>query len=350
MKDNIYSKVYKKFRIAGVSIAIILVIGTVGYKLLGGSKYSVIDCFYMTFITIATIGFSEIIDMTNNPSARLFTVFIAVAGISMATYAFTNITAFVVEGELSETFRRRKMENLIKKFKNHYIICGIGAVGLNIANEMQGTKRQHVIVDSDRRKIDKLLETFRDAIFIEGDATDNDVLLAAGVTEAGGLFAVTGDDNQNLVLSLTAKQMNSSIRVVARCHDTKNIEKMKKAGADAVVSPSSIGGLRMASEMVRSTVVSFLDIMLRDKEKNLRVEEIQVIESFVGKPVSSLNLGACPSVLLLAIKTVGTWIYNPSCDYVMKQGDILIVMTTPEEREKLETILFGERSDPQSSQ
>lgn len=338
MKNNIYSQLYKKFRYVAIASVAILSLGTIGYRFIGGREYSFVDCFYMTFITITTIGFAEIIDMSNNPAGRIFTIMIAVLGISVATYSITNLTAFVVEGELSETFRRRKMEKIIKKFKNHYIVCGVGGVGFHIVNEMYATKRQHVIIDADRSKIDKVLETFRDEIFIEGDATYNDTLLAAGIKEASGLFAVTGDDNQNLVLSLTAKQLNPDIRVVARCHDLKNMEKMKKAGADAVVSPSSIGGLRMASEMVRSTVVSFLDIMLRDKEKNLRVEEITVPDSFAGKPISALNLRECPNSLLLAVKTEGGWIYNPSRDSIMKPENTLIFMTTPEEKEKLENI------------
>lgn len=338
MKNNIYSNVYKKFGYAGIALIAILSLGTVGFRFIGGREYSLVDCFYMTFITITTIGFGEIIDMSNNPAGRIFTIIIALSGISIATYSITNLTAFIVEGELSETFRRRKMEKIIEKFKNHYIVCGIGGVGFHIVNEMYTTKRQHVIIDNDRSNIDKVLETFRDEIFIEGDATDNDALLAAGIREASGLFAVTGDDNQNLVLSLTAKQLNPGIRVVARCHDIKNMEKMKRAGADAVVSPSSIGGLRMASEMVRSTVVSFLDTMLRDKEKNLRVEEIAVPDSFAGKPISALNLRECPNSLLLAVKTEGGWIYNPSRDSIMKPENTLIFMTTPEEKEKLENI------------
>jgi len=292
----------------------------------------------MTFITIATIGYSEIVDMSHNPAGRIFTVFVAISGIGVATYILTNLTAFMVEGEMTETFRRRKMEKSIKKLKRHYIVCGIEGVGFHILNELSETKRPHVIVDIDRGRIDKALELFQEELFIEGDATDSDALIAAGVKEASGLFAVTGDDNQNLVISLTAKQLNPQVRVVARCRDLKNVEKMKKAGADAVVSPTFIGGLRMASEMVRSTAVSFLDTMLRDKEKNLRVEEMTVSESLAGKPVSALNLSDYPNILLLAVKTEGGWTYNPPADHVMKLWDTLIFMTTPDERDKLETI------------
>jgi len=265
-------------------------------------------------------------------------VFVAISGIGVATYILTNLTAFMVEGEMTETFRRKKMEKTIKTLRRHYIVCGVEGVGFHVLNELSETKRPHVIVDVDRERIDKTLETFHEELFIQGDATDSDTLLASGIKEAAGLFAVTGDDNMNLVISLTAKQLNPQLKVVARCRDLKNVEKMKKAGADAVVSPTFIGGLRMASEMVRSTAVSFLDTMLRDKEKNLRVEEMIVSESFAGKPISALNLREYPNILLLAVKTEGDWIYNPSADYMMKLWDTLIFMTTPEERDKLETI------------
>jgi voltage-gated potassium channel len=198
-----------------------------------------------------------------------------------------------------------------------------------------------VIVDISKAEIQNLLETFPEEIFIEGDATDSDVLSEAGIADAKGLFAVTGDDNQNLVISLTAKQLNPLIRVVASCKDLKNVEKIKKAGADAVVSPTFIGGLRMASEMVRSTVVSFLDTMLRDKEMNLRIEEIAVPATFAGKDVSELDLGKYRHVLLLAVKTEGDWIYNPREDYTIQLGDTLIFMTTPEERTELEKVFQG---------
>ncbi|MCL4536148.1 MAG: potassium channel protein [Nitrospirae bacterium] len=338
MSNNISSEIYKKFLWAGISLVFVLVIGTVGYWFVGRGQYSLLDCLYMTVITIATIGYGEIIDMSGNPAGRGFTIFIALFGIGTLTYILSNFTAFIVEGELNETFRRRKMEKIIKKFKDHYIVCGIEGVGFHIVSELYDTKRPHVIVDIDRKKIEKILETFQERVYIEGDATDSDTLLKAGIMEAKGLFAVSGDDNQNLVISLTAKQLNPNIRVVARCHDLKNIDKVKKAGADAVVSPTFIGGLRMASEMVRPTVVSFLDIMLRDKDKNLRVEEIPVPESFVGKAIADLQLKKYPNMLLLAVRTKDDWIFNPSDDYVIKPENALIFMATPQERQEMESI------------
>jgi voltage-gated potassium channel len=338
MPDTIYAQIYSKFVRTGILLAFIVATGTIGYLVIGGRHYSVVDCLYMTIITITTIGFGEVIDMSGNPAGRIFTIFLAISGISVATYILSNLTAFTVEGELSKAFRRKKMKKMIRKLREHFIVCGIDGVGSYIVTELAATKRPHVMVDINKAEIERVLETFPEEIFLEGDAADSDILSDAGIAEAKGLFAVTGDDNQNLVISLTAKQLNPAIRVVASCKDLKNMEKMKKAGADAVVSPTSIGGLRMASEMLRSTVVSFLDTMLRDKEKNLRIEEVTVPAVFAGKPLSELPLGKYPHVLLLAVKAEQEWIYNPSQSYMLQSGNTLIFMTTPEERSELEKI------------
>src|SRR4030043_908108 len=268
------SGIYRRFIWGAVILITIVLIGTVGYWFIGGRQYSFVDTLYMTVITITTIGFEEVIDLSGNVGGRIFTIFIAVAGVGVMAYIFTNITALVVEGQLTESFRRRRMEKIAGNYKDHYIVCGLGRVGSYIAHELHATRRPHVVVDVNKSNVGGSLESIGDEVFIEGDATDSNTLLKAGVEKAAGLFGVAGDDNQNLVVSLTAKQLNPKLRVVARCNDMRNGEEMKKAGADAVVSPCAIGGLRMASEMVRPTVVSFLDIMLRDTGMNLRVEEL----------------------------------------------------------------------------
>jgi voltage-gated potassium channel len=334
-----FSEIYRKFMWAGVILIAIILIGTVGYWFIGGGQYSFVDTLYMTVITITTIGFAEIIDLTGNVAGRIFTIFIAISGVGVMAYIVTNITALIVEGKLTESFRRRKMEKIAGNFKDHYIVCGIGSVGFYVANELYITKRPYIVVDINKENIEKSLESLHDEVFIEGDATDSNILLKAGVERARGLFAVTRDDNQNLVVSLTAKQLNPKLKVVARCNDVRNSEKMKKAGADAIVSPTSIGGLRMASEMVRPTVVSFLDTMLRDRERNLRVEELSVPGSFVGKSLSALNLKGRCNALLLAVKIGEDWVYNPSENYVIAPESTLVFMTTPEGREELAGLL-----------
>jgi voltage-gated potassium channel len=328
-------RVYRKFIWAGAILAAIVVIGTVGYWFIGDRQYSFVDTLYMTVITITTVGFEEVVNLSGNPAGRIFTIFIAVSGIGIMAYIVTNITALIVEGELTKSFRRRRMEKIAGSYRGHYIVCGLGRVGCHIANELHATRRPHVVVDINKDHIEKSLVSIQDEVFIEGDATDGDTLLKAGIENAAGLFAVTEDDNQNLVLSLTAKQLNPRLKVVARCNDTKNVERTKRAGADAVVSPTAIGGMRMASEMLRPTVVSFLDVMLRDRERNLRVEEFLVPDSFVGQPISALNLKRFSRSLLLAIRTAKDWVYNPPESHVIDRNNILVIMTTPEERDEL---------------
>jgi len=332
------SEFYRRLIWAGIGLVLILVMGTIGYWLIGGREHSFVDALYMTVITITTIGFQEVIDLAGNPGGRVFTIFIAVCGIGVMLYFITNLTAFVVEGEVTESFRRRKMAKKASNSKDHYVICGTGEIGFHIVSELSATRRPHVIVDVNRRSIDRVLEAFPDEVFVEGDATDNNVLLKAGILKARGVFAVTGDDHHNLIVSLTAKHLNPNVRVVARCNEMKNQERMRKAGADAVVSPSLIGGLRMASEMIRPAAVSFLDVMLRT-EGNLRVEEVAVPHSFVGKTISALNLKEYRQILLLAVKTNGDWLYNPPDDYVLQPENTLIFMATPEGRFDLEKIL-----------
>jgi voltage-gated potassium channel len=333
------SRVYRKFIWAGIILAAIVVIGTVGYWFIGGRQYSFVDTFYMTVITITTIGFQEVIDLSGNPAGRIFTIFIAVSGIGIMAYIITNLTALIVEGELTKSFRRRRMEKIAASYRGHYIVCGLGRVGCYIASELHATDRPHVLVDINKDHIQRSLVSIEDEIFIEGDATDSETLLKAGIENAAGLFAVTEDDNQNLVVSLTAKQLNPSIRVVARCNDTKNFQRTKRAGADSVISPTAVGAMRMASEMVRPTAVSFLDVMLRDRDRNLRVEEFSVPESFIGQPLSALNLKKFTCSLLLAIKTGQDWVYNPPEHHAIDRNSTLVVMTTPEERDELARLL-----------
>jgi voltage-gated potassium channel len=330
------SEIIKKFLWAGLSLAAIIAIGTTAYWFLTGGSYSVLDCLYMTVITISTIGYGEIIDLSGNPLGRIFTMIIAFSGIGVLTYMLLNVTAFIVEGHFNKAFRRKKMEKQASKLNDHFIVCGIEGVGSYVINELRETGRPYVVVDADREKLERALVDVEGQIGIEGEATENDVLARAGIDRARGLFAVSGDDNQNLVISLTAKQMNPAIRVVVRCEELRNIEKMKKVGADAIVSPPFIGGLRMASEMFRPAVVSFLDEMLHQDSEKLRIEESVVPEGMFNRPLSDLKLERYGSLLLMAVRSGGNWIYNPPRDYHMKPGDTIIYMASPGERLLLE--------------
>ncbi len=331
--------VYRNLGWAALAMAVVLTIGTVGYRLIGGPQYGWIDCFYMTFITVATIGYSEVVDLSHDPGGRLFTVFIAVMGIGTMTYMFSTVTALILESDINLAWRRKKMMQAISKMSGHYIVCGVGRVGSNVAHELVATGRECVIVDGDLKHLDTFLEKHPAQSYMHADATDNDVLLAAGILRARGIFAVATDDTQNLVISLSAKQLNPKVRVVARCHDLKNVEKTRMAGADEVVSPDFTGGLRLASAMVRPHVVSFLDEMLKTDE-SLRLEEFSIPAGFAGKRLEVLNLSSRHYVLL-AVRQHEQWVFNPDSGHILQDGDVLMVMTTPQGRSRLERLIEG---------
>lgn len=320
-----------------VILAAVLVIGTIGYQLIGGEKYSLLDCFYMTFITIASIGFGEIVDLSDHPGGRVFTVFIGFTGIGAMTYLTSTVTAFLIEGRFNQVLGRRRMEKHIQKLENHFIICGIGRVGRNVAHELAFTQRVYVVIDEDMQAIETHTEKFPGHMYVLGDASDDDVLQKAHIETASGVFAVTGDDNKNLVISLTAKQLNPATRVVARCHEIRNSEKIRKAGADAIVSPDFTGGLRIASAMIRPHVVTFLDQMLKSDE-NLRVEEVIVPSGFGERTLEQLELPS-RNQIVLALRDIERWVFNPEPAHAIRAGMTLVIMATPEGRRAVEEAL-----------
>lgn len=334
---------YMRFVWGFVALMLIMAAGSVGYKIIGGDKATWIDCIYMTFITVATIGYSEIIDLNNSPGGRVFTMFIGFAGIGVSTYLLSTFTAFLLEGKINEALWRNRMEKNIHKLNQHFVLCGSGRVGRNVAHELSATGRSYVIIDPAMQEIETHLEKHPTTLYVHGDATDDDVLIKAHVESAAGVFAITGDDGRNLLISITARQLNPNARIVARCHEVRNIEKLRKAGADAIVSPDFTGGMRIVSSMIRPQVVSFLDEMLRS-DKNLRVEEIHVADGFRETTLGALNLHHS-DYIVLALREKDSWQFNPGADIRIKPGATLVVMTTPGGREAL-SARFGHAALP----
>jgi len=327
MPSSIVRSFYQAF--AGPIAALLAAhaVGTIGYRIIGGPHYSLLDCLYMTFITIATIGYEEVVDVSHSPAGRIFTMFIGATGIGIVYYMLAKVTMFLVAGEVNVALRRRKMLKRIASMKGHYIVCGIGRVGSNVAHELSVTSRPYVVIDTDQANIDSHLERYGEVTHLQGDASEDELLVQAGIQHAAGVFAVTGDDAKNLVITLSAKQLNPAVRVVARCHEVNYIDKIRKVGADAIVSPDFTGGMRIASSMIRPHVVSFLDEMLR-ADNHLRVEEINVPAGF--KPVRLGDLGLkSRDYVLMAVRTGGQWLFNPQDNALVEPGQSLIVMTTP---------------------
>ncbi|MEK7438829.1 MAG: TrkA family potassium uptake protein, partial [Pseudomonadota bacterium] len=244
---------------------------------------------------------------------------------------------FILEGDMNQALRRRRMQKHIAALRRHYIICGIGRVGTNVAHELEVTGRHYVVIESDREAIERYLEKCPDASWTHADSSEDSALLEAGIEHAAGVFAVTGDDSKNLVVTLSAKLLNPAARVVARCHEVNYIDKIRKVGADAIVSPDFTGGMRIVSSMIRPQVVSFLDEMLR-ADNALRVEEVHIPESFGANTIGGLKLNR-RAFVLLAVRAQDQWEFNPADNFFIGPGNTLVVMTTPEGRKSLERSL-----------
>lgn len=328
------TRIYVAFRYSLLAFAVIMVIGTIGYWHISGGKATVLDCAYMTFITIATIGYGEVIDLSQSPGGRVFTMMIGFCGVANIFYMTSKMTAFIVESDLNDSLRRHRMERDIENLRGHYIVCGVGRVGTNVLNELVATGRQSVVIEPERAALDAMLEVYPKQRYLHGDGGDDELLRLAGVEHAAGVFAVSGDDNKNLVITLSAKQLNPKARVVARCHEVRFVEKIRRVGADDIVSPDFTGALRIASSMLRPAVVSFLDEMLRT-DKGLRVEEIVLPQGSRERRIAELA-PADTDYVVLAVRRDGQWQFNPAADTTAKAGTTLVVMTTPAGRSKIE--------------
>jgi voltage-gated potassium channel len=335
--DTLAQRIYQRFAAPALALASVNVIGMVGYKIIGGAQVSWLDSLYMTFITVATIGYGEIVDLSHSPGGRVFTICIALVGIGVTTYMISTLTAFILEGDMNQALRRRRMQKSIAALRRHYIICGIGRVGTNVAHELEVTGRPYVVIESDKEAIELYLERHPDTLCTHADSSEDSALIEAGIEHAAGVFAVTGEDSKNLVITLSAKLLNPGARVVARCHEVNYIDKIRKVGADAIVSPDFTGGMRIVSSMIRPQVVSFLDEMLR-ADNALRVEEVRVPETFGAGTIAGLKLNR-RDVILLAIRAQNKWEFNPAEDFGVHPGNTLVVMTTPDGRKSIERSL-----------
>ena len=284
-----------------------------GYRIFGDSEPSYLDCLYMTVITISTIGYQEVVAVDEAPG-RIFNMILAFSGIGVMTYLISQITAYVVEGHLKINLINQKIERMVAKLEGHYIICGFGQVGETILADL---KRQHldfVLIDSDESCISELRE--QGHFVIQGDATDDKILEKAGAKYAAGLFAVTGEDNHNMVITLSARLLNPELKVVSRCEEVANRNKMSRAGADKVISPAKIGAIRMINEMVQPTMTTFVDQLFFNQNSERSVSSLQVGHFDGGIKITDIGLRDFPQTLILGVRkdNTDTLLYTPPRD------------------------------------
>ncbi len=337
--------------------------GTIGYWTLGqlhehhvlnpplpaGEHWSLSECLYFTAISLSTVGYGETI--TSNGSlagftdVRMFTVGVLLLGMIATAYFLSSATAFFVEGDLKRVLEKRRMLKQIAALTGHYIICGAGQTGRHIAEEVTRSGKECVIIDTETRPIAELADHGVKVHSIIGEATKDETLIEAGIERAIGLAASLPDDKDNLFLVISARQLNPKLRIVAKAVDMPTRGKLLKAGADGVVASNYIGGMRMASELVRPNVVNFLDQMLRSKEAPVRFAEV-VVGACEYATLAALDSVKRAGLPILAIKSPRQegFTYNPSPESRLGPGTVLVVMGEVDSLKKLEDLVKADKS------
>jgi voltage-gated potassium channel len=312
----------KKFLLALGLILLVIAFGTAGYQLIEG--WTFLDALYMTIITLTTVGYREVHELSS--SGIIFTIVLLLVGVGTVLYALSAGAKIILEGELQELFGRKRLEKKIKELKDHYIVCGYGRMGKIICRELKAKNVPFVAIE---RNGDFLNNRSDDLLGISGDATNDDILREAGIERAKGLISVLPNDALNLYVVLSARELNPDLHIVARAGEEGSENKLLRAGADKVVSPYHIGGLRIAHTILRPAVVDFIEFATKTGNIELQMEEVTIPEgsSMVGQSLDQCGIGRELGIIIVGIKRhTGEMKFNPTSRSTIKAGDTLIAL------------------------
>ena len=315
----------------------LLIIGTIGYSLLeknnSQGEWGILDAVWMTVITVTGVGYD---DMQVSDAGRIFTLFLIIGGFGMFVYCITITTAFLIEGQLLSFFKQRRMIRTVEKLSNHYIICGIGDTGVHVLEEMLKAEASFVGIEMDEERLEHLAET-HDFLSLHGDATDDDVLIRAGVERAKGLVACLSRDQDNLFVVISAKKLNPNLRVVSKAVENNSPAKLVTAGADEVVLPDHIGGIRLASGILEPHLIDFFAKVQISRQTTRFAESIIQPGSVLdGITIEDARIKEETGLVVIAIRSKdGAYIYNPSGDLQIESGDALFVISDPRQLQTL---------------
>jgi voltage-gated potassium channel len=317
-----------------------VIVGTAGYMVIEG--WSFVDALYMTAITLSTVGYGEVHEIST--SGRIFSIIFIFAAVSFTFYVVGTIIQFMMEGRIREILGRRKLEKGIQNLKGHYIICGYGRVGSSICEELLASRRSGVIVvDRDPDAVTALEE--QGIYHIVGEATDEENLIKAGVERARGLVAALKTDSDNVYVSLTARELNPEILIIARAGEKKSEKKLLAAGATKVVSPYRMGGHRIAQMIVRPTVTDFLELTMMDEGRKIQMEEmpVQASSNLRGVALQDSGIRRDLNLIIVAVRNrKGDMLFNPSSETRLEGGDTVVAIGEKENLSKLEKLLNPE--------
>ncbi|MCW5206006.1 potassium channel protein [Desulfobulbus sp. F5] len=321
---RLFAKKASKYLLPASPLILLLLVGPTGYMLLEG--FSFFEGLYLTAITITTVGYGDIAPVTL--AGRLFTILLIFSGVGYVMYLFSQITETMVEGGLHHIVTKRRMQKKVTKLHDHYIICGFGRIGQEIASILKESNRPFVVIESDESVIEAIDRLGYSEL--KGDASDDDILLAAGIKQARGLITAVSSDEKNVYITLTARGLNQKLFILARSSGVAGAtKKLERAGASRVISPYCIGARRMAQLIVRPTVVDFLDLATQAGDLGLRMEELMVGKqaAYVGKTLMETGVRQKYGIIVVAIKREDMpMIFNPGSETKIMAGDILIVL------------------------
>ncbi|MBI4188744.1 MAG: potassium channel protein [Chloroflexi bacterium] len=318
------------------ALAAIIVTGVIGYVTVEG--WSFIDALFMTIITVTTVGYGEVHPLT--AAGRIFSIFLIIGGVGASLYTLTGVIEYLIEGEIGATFGRRRMQNRIAKLKGHFILCGLGRVGEEIARTLHEENVPFVIIDSRPDCIARAAQT--GYLYVQGDASSDEILKEAGIEQARRLIAAVGNDAENTYITLSARGLRPDLFIEARANSQEAEKKLERAGANRVVSPDNIGARRMALLALRPAVVDFVDDITRRGGPDLLMENVSISSesALAGQSVDELR--QCSKATILAInKKNGQLVANPSGEEKVLAGDSLIIVGTGEQLNSLEGICQG---------
>jgi voltage-gated potassium channel len=330
----------RRIRGALIALVAITVAGVLGYMVFEGWSFT--DALYMTVITITTVGYREV--RTLDTTGQLWTMALLVTGVGTLFYVAVSSVELVVEGTIRGYFGRRRMEAAINKLNGHYILCGYGRVGRQVASEFAHDGVPFVILEQDPATVEECVE--EGYLVFLGEASDDDVLEEAGVRRARGLIAAVNSDADNVFVVLSARKLNPKLHIVARASSDESAAKLEIAGADRTISPYAVGGRRLAALATQTLVVDFLDIVTRGEEGiEFRLEEFMVPEKspIANRSIGELRIGERTGAIILATRNQeGKFDTTPSATDRISAGDTLIILGTREQITCLNQLMKGE--------
>lgn len=318
-----------------VAIIGVIIFGTVGYTII--EQWNFFDSLYMTIITLTTVGYQEVHNLTR--AGRVFTTILILTGVGVMFYALGVAARVILEGELREVLGRKRLSKAIESLRDHYIICGYGRMGKIICKEMMQSKVPFVVIENSP---DVVSNMDSEILVLQGDATQDRILRDAGIERAKGLISVLSSDSDNLYVVLSARGLNPDLRIVARASEEGSDKKLLRAGADEVVSPYHIGGLRIAHTVLKPAVVDFIEFATRSGNLELQIEEIKVREDseIIGKSLDECGIRRELGIIIVAIKRAsGEMEFNPTSTSLIKRGDTLIAMGETKQLRALERLV-----------